>query len=228
MAYTKFYALAHDDDPATPATAAWANHLEDGIFDAAGDADAAAAAAAAAAASAAAAQASATALASRIGAETLIAEQILATTPTVVTFSAIPQTFTHLRILAELTANNAADQTLTFQCNGDTGANYGWQLLFGQNAAASASSLLPASSIHMGVAPAAGGFGWIDAMVYFYATTSRHKGVRSQWGALGGVAPFAGFTNGRHLANAAITSIDLALGGNQFAVGSRIQLYGRY
>jgi hypothetical protein len=59
MAYTKFYNPAHDDDPTTPANAAWANHVETGVFDAAADADAAQATADGAVTAAAAAQATA-------------------------------------------------------------------------------------------------------------------------------------------------------------------------
>jgi hypothetical protein len=163
----------------------------------------------------------------------LISTSLISTTTASVTFSAIPATFKHLQLrIVGRNTDGATFRSLTLRLNGDTGSNYGYQSMRGQNT--TISSAAPGSyqtSLLIGETPGAGsaanGFGSLFVDLIDYANTTKIKTTKTMGGnaATNDVIAFNGTWN----STAAITSILVsdAVTSTSFAAGSRISLYGR-
>lgn len=153
---------------------------------------------------------------------------------TSITFSSIPGTGTHLllKVLGRV-SDAAAAENLVIQFNADTGSNYWYQLIEGNNTTNSASDSLglvavPLISAIPGASATANHAGTADIDLEGYAGTTFDKQVTAKWGF---------YTSGSHplttgqatvdWANtAAITSIKLIDGGGgNFVAGSVFTLY---
>lgn len=167
--------------------------------------------------------------------DAFIAETALTGNVTSVTFSNIPQTFRHLMIMASTRVDTAVEvDNAQIRFNGDTGANYDYQQLFGNSATATASAARATTSAVIGAAEGANsrancfapGLVWI--FDYSRTIEKRMVGFTAVFGNLSADADmFALFRVGNWRNPNVITSITIipATGPN-FVSGSRFQLYG--
>ena len=146
-----------------------------------------------------------------------------------ITFSSIPQTFTHLQIrLSMIGASGGSNIVANF--NSDTGTNYTWHELQGQGTVASAYSRtaqtysrwfgrnVSASS----TAPTA-----IIADILDYTNTNKYKTVRDLAGMDANGSGEVSLTSSLWMNTAAITSITVKThDGVNYASGTKIALYG--
>jgi len=166
------------------------------------------------------------------GAFELIETQILASTTTAVTFSAIPTIYKHLHI--RITARNttgASSRPITLRINGDTASNYAYHNIRGNGSAGSGSTATAQTSMVIANSPGATETANIFAValvdILDYTNTNKTKAVRSfsgRYASDGGIDYAGGHWN----STAAITSVELAdrMVSSSFATGTRISLYG--
>ena len=160
------------------------------------------------------------------GGLTLIQKQTLASAVASVTFSGIPQTFTHLKlVISSVTSVSAASAPLEVTLNGDSGAHYFYNFItniFGTSI--SAGSVSSAAFAIMGDAGdnnASAAANEITIMGYAGSTFGKAMtGVCSS--TTQGVFSSAGLWT----QTAAVTSVTLALGSGTFTAGSIFSLYG--
>ena len=159
------------------------------------------------------------------GAYDAIASTTLSATAASITFSGIPSTYTHLQVRLQTSASAAANYY--YQVNGDTGSNYSWHELLGENTSPlagnaatqaqgyftySASSSYPTSAV----------LDFLD-----YGNIYKYKTIR----ALGGqdansTGSRVEFTSTAWRNTAAITSITLYLSTGTFSTNGIFSLYG--
>ena len=148
-------------------------------------------------------------------------------------FTSIPSTYKHLQLrIVARSAQSAANDTVYFRFNGDSGNNYSRHMLYSDGYNALASSYNPENVVFAGTIAAASAttnaLGSYVVDILDYANTSKKKVTR----ALGGYdANGAGAINYRSAnwnSTSAITSITLAnyTAGANFANGSHFALYG--
>ena len=149
-----------------------------------------------------------------------------------ITFSSIPATYKHLLILLSGQCDNAAEQNLLMRFNGDTGANYHWQLMQGSGATAAASSSASQTAIIPGSVLGSAHTNRAGSSYIFipeYTGTTWHKNSLSQGGRIKNDTAndfiFQTFF-GHWKSTAAITSITLLPATGNFQIGSIATLYG--
>jgi hypothetical protein len=140
-----------------------------------------------------------------------------------ITFASIPATYRDLILVINGSTTGNADYGLRF--NGDSGANYSF-VYMGGNGSSAASGSNTANQIVLDA------YFWRSseistniAQVMDYSATDKHKTVLSRNNvAGGGVDAFAS----RWANTAAITSVEvfIATGGQSFATGTTLSLYG--
>lgn len=157
-----------------------------------------------------------------------------------ITFSNIPSGYQHLQIryIGKATGTTAAIYNYTIRFNGDTGSNYARHALRGNGAAAVASGTATQTAISTlyETIPNSDsalndmfGVGIVD--IHDYLSTSKNKTLRGLIGTdlnrtttpTGAVNLFSGLW---FATPAAITSIDLILGTNNWTTTSQFALYG--
>lgn len=152
----------------------------------------------------------------------VIDEEVMASDAASVTFSAIPGTYRHLRVVFQCATASAAFILLRF--NGDSGTNYDSQMLECHGATVTASASTGNSFITTGFSNSAtlGMSGTVD--IPGYARTSfSHKHAR----ALAGMAGEYWYDNhGIWKSSAAITSVTFAPNTGDFKAGTVFTLYG--
>ncbi|MES2677568.1 MAG: prepilin-type N-terminal cleavage/methylation domain-containing protein [Pseudomonadota bacterium] len=163
----------------------------------------------------------------------LISTQTLVANSTTVTFSSIPNTFTHLRIIGY--GRMSSGGTAALRLNGDaTAANYISQFIraFNTSAAAGYSAAGTYTSIPISdwtnVASYASMF---EVVIPLYNGTSLYKAITSVSGSSNstGAGSITETWSGTWKNTAAITSVTLVeLSGGSFATGSVFSLYGMY
>jgi hypothetical protein len=154
-----------------------------------------------------------------------------------ITFSSIPQTFTHLQLRVfgrtdyDRGSGNLVPVSLYCGFNSDTATNYSWHVLAGDGASATSANGVNTTGIHMGTlsipafrAPA-NVFGSFIVDVLDYANTSKFKTVRSIGGVDQNGSGATTFDSGNWRSTAAINLFTVVTDGN-FAAGSRVDLYG--
>jgi hypothetical protein len=150
-----------------------------------------------------------------------------------ITFSNIPQNYTHLQIRAILRAsrNDTADGIIV-QYNGDTASNYSSHFLRGEGASAGAGGGGSLTSMQIqdtmvGQTSTTGMVGVVIIDILDYANTNKFKTQRSLGGNDRNGAGYIDFSSGSWRNTNAVTSIDIkALYGTGFAQTSHIALYG--
>jgi hypothetical protein len=164
------------------------------------------------------------------GAMTLIQDIPLGADAATIDFTAIPATYKHLRLIADLRGTvagvNGTDALVRF--NGDTAANYDYRrVMDGVEGESGAPIASPPLVLIPGAGNLAGLFGYFDADVVDYANTARNKVAKFS----GGWQQSAVFGNMRwgmvHWRSAAaINRITLLPASGNFLAGSRVSLYG--
>lgn len=97
---------------------------------------------------------------------------------TAIDFTAIPQFWTHLMIVAALqTSSGGTADAIKLTFNGDNSASYNWQRLRGSNTVVDALGAAAATFINAGEIPgkAAGGFGCVTILLQNYALAQPHS-----------------------------------------------------
>jgi len=171
----------------------------------------------------------------------------------VVTFSNIPQTYTHLQIRA-VTANTnsgttVGDDSIYMRFNGDSGSNYSLHSINGGLGAANSTTIITKSSTsassfdwwYAGAAwQSANSAGGAAVSTYIidileYTNTSKYKAVKTLFGfeanstsTNAGVLLGSGlwFKAGSGVTSDAITTISFTLAANSFSSTTRYALYG--
>ena len=151
---------------------------------------------------------------------------------TSVTFSSIPQTYTHLQIRG-ISRNNRASQLdgVYFRANSDTGTNYSFHSILGSGATATVDSATSSTFFQLGIVAASNAtasvFGGFVADVLDYTNTNKYKTVRSIGGYDSNGNGYAVFDSGSWRNTAAITSITLGSSdGSGLLQYSSFALYG--
>lgn len=163
-------------------------------------------------------------------AEVVIQKQILGGAVSTITFSSIPQTFTHLRLVGfgAYSGSSATSVNMTF--NGDTGNDYASQNLgaTGSTATAGANSAQPAlfagfvSGTNVPNVPAT-----FDITFPGYSTTVFRKEFTGSNISGTGTGTFQTFfLGGQWASTAAITSMTLSPATGNFVAGTTFVLYG--
>jgi hypothetical protein len=168
------------------------------------------------------------------GAMTQIADTTLTTSTADITFSSIPSTYNHLKVVISGTAATASYNGAAFyvQVNGDSGANYSFSTntkyagpgatvtLEGQNS----QTQIELGNIWCGQAQA-NSISSIEMTFFNYKATTLHKGMVFTGGSWTD-APGFGSGWARWKNTAAITSIKLYSNAGNHATGTRATLYG--
>ena len=153
-----------------------------------------------------------------------------------ITFSNIPQTYTHLHIRSSIQVSSG-NEYVKVQFNGDTATNYTENHLFGNGTNAGAGGNLNYANVgllwSMGAPSTANVFGASVADILDYTNTNKHKTLKSldgvDLGGSGGVCFMSGawVKTGSGTTSNAITSITFTPNSSvNFASGTRIALYG--
>lgn len=149
-----------------------------------------------------------------------------------ISFSSIPQTFTHLQVRG-IGRTNRAD-TLDYykiQFNTDTGSNYAWNQIYGSGATAAGQSGSTATEIRAfrvaGANDAANIFGLQIIDILDYKNTNKYKTVKCLGGQDNNGSGEISFSSGLWQSNNAITSIEIKPGGGtNWVQYSHFALYG--
>lgn len=150
------------------------------------------------------------------------------------TFSAVPQTYSNLKIVfyGRSSASSIAEN-VQLQFNGDTGANYDWQAVSGNGSTAGAAQSIGGTNIFLGDVAGAtattGAVGIGDAIIPRYADTIFDKSCtgtgQSKFGTSG--TSFRARTVGGHWrSTSAITSLTVSLSAGNFVTGTVVELWG--
>jgi len=156
-----------------------------------------------------------------------IATTTLNVTAASITFSSIPQGYTHLQVryIARATVN---DNTY-MRFNGDTGANYSGHYIYGQGASAASGSIVNGTSFYTDVLTgSATSYNNAVVDILDYANTNKYKTARTIAGMDLNGSGNAWLASGNWRNTAAITSITLnqSSGSYVFEPNSSFALYG--
>ncbi len=161
----------------------------------------------------------------------VLGDTVLTASAASITFSDIPQNFSHLRIECGLRGNGTGGQSdLWLRFNGDAGTNYACQYGVTVAGTATGDELFGQTQIFMGYTPCLANV-FDDKGIYIrdYASMQKNKSAYCAFAAkvnlLSGYL-LIGSSAGWWPFNTAITSISLLLNSNTFASGSRATLYG--
>ena len=152
---------------------------------------------------------------------TPLATVTLASTSSSITFSAIPATYRDLILIVNGKAT-AGGSACRLRVNADSGTNYTYVRMYGfSGGAGSDTNTQP--FIDIGAMSTSEGLLNIT-QIMDYSATDKHKTmlVRAQESGLGAVLG----TAGRWANTAAITSVNVYAGSDNFAIGSTFNLYG--
>lgn len=163
-----------------------------------------------------------------------IIDTVLTAEATSITFNAIPADYAHLLILAYVRDTAATIWTgCDMRLNGDSGANYDFQMMQGFGSTPSNGETLAFTAAALGLVPAgnavANSFGAVCAWIGHYAGTTNNKSYVAT-----SSAKYQNASNGlvwrsfcgHWRSNAAVTSITLIPSTDSFAVGTKATLYG--
>ena len=148
-----------------------------------------------------------------------------------ITFSAIPQTYTHLQIrfIARESGATTTDN-FAMQLNGDSGSNYAYHILYGDGSSAAATAGTSATSMAQfriaGASATSGVFGAAVIDIMDYAVTTKNKTIRTLGGADNNGSGIVSFNSGLWMNTAAVNSLVLTAGSGNFAQYSNFSLYG--
>jgi len=165
----------------------------------------------------------------------LISDQLLGSPAANFTFSSIPGTYKHLKLIIDgRSSTSATSDTAFIQANADTTNNYAVQTLYGSNAVVTAVQALSATADVVDLPAAtslANESGVAECTFVNYAGTTFFKRAMVDNGLVIGASVsgnmFALYKVWRWGSTSAITSLVIGLGsGANFITGSRATLYG--
>ena len=149
-----------------------------------------------------------------------------------ITFSSIPQTFTHLQIRLTCRSDYAGTVASNFfRFNGDAGSNYPYHNVLGDGSTASSSGSTAGTVGYFGNMIAststANVFTSCIADILDYANTNKYKTLRNLQGFDANGSGQVYLASSLWMSTAAITSILLVSGGGaNYVAGTRADLYG--
>jgi hypothetical protein len=153
-----------------------------------------------------------------------------------ISFSSIPQTFTHLQVRVFGRSQGGGNATFNLQINGDSGANYGYGYHYVLGDGASTSSGTTGSSSQTSIqfpniassSETSGVFGSVVIDILDYTNTNKNKVTKAIGGYDNNGSGKIQLTSGLWLNTAAITSLSFAssVSPYTFAAGTRFDLYG--
>jgi hypothetical protein len=162
-----------------------------------------------------------------------IATQTLASSAASITFSSIPQNFTHLQLRAfqrnTNSGSNEAFSTIAFNGDGSS-THYSSQTVFGNGSSVTSFSSISAPNAFGPEAPNDGttanvyAAGIVD--IFDYTNTVTNKTFKTLTGFDSNGFGFVFLHSGCWLQTSAITSITIVSAGTAFKAGSNYQLYG--
>lgn len=140
-----------------------------------------------------------------------------------VTFSSIPNTYTHLQIRAA----NRGGSSGNIRFNSDTGNNYTRHYLEGNGASVAAGGATSQPYIDIFLNTTTANVVAVNIVdILDYANTNKYKTVRDIYGRDTNGAGYAGIASGLWMNTNAITSITITSAGGNFAQYSSFALYG--
>ncbi len=159
-----------------------------------------------------------------------IASQTLSSTATSVTFSSIPQTFTHLQLRCFVRSDRVStSDNIYFRFNSDAGNNYAFHYLEGNGASVSAGGA-PSTSVMLGALTSstatANTYGINVVDVLDYSSSNKNKTIRNLAGFDLNGSGTAFIWSGMWMNTAAITTFNVLANVGSFIAGSRFDLYG--
>lgn len=143
-----------------------------------------------------------------------------------ITFSSIPQTYTHLQLRM---FNQVNTQVQLMRLNSDTGSNYTAHTLTGDGSSAGAGAGTSRTSLYFINTTASSASGSFTANIVDlldYTSTNKNKTMRSLSGYDANGSGLVQMNSGLWLNTAAITQIDIISSGNSFAQYSSFALFG--
>ena len=152
-----------------------------------------------------------------------------------VTFSSIPQGYTHLQIrgISRTDVVGTSSGRQIMRINGDSGSNYAWHGILADGASINADVATSASSLHVAAAVfdsnTANVFQGCVIDILDYANTSKNKTTRSLYGWDANGSGDMGFYSGLWMSTSAITSLTIYARSNLtplFKQYSSFALYG--
>lgn len=152
-----------------------------------------------------------------------------------ISFTSIPQTFTHLelRLFGRTLNSSGTNYTAYFNFNADSGANYSRHILRGDGASASSdlSAASTASPWLCGVSlpsntQTSGVFGVSISQILDYTNTSKNKTIKNLSGYDNNGNGMVSLSSSAWYNTAAINQITIIPDGGGFTQYSRIDLYG--
>lgn len=166
-----------------------------------------------------------------------IAGQTLSSSASNITFSSIPQTFTHLQVRCFAKSSRSdilvAANLINVQFNDDTAANYVVHRLRGSGSSAESSASTSNAYVEFGNIPGSFSsetnmFGSSVTDILDYTNTNKNKVTRTIGGFDRNGDGYVGLLSGLWLSTAAINKIVIRFDayGNPLAAGSRFDLYG--
>lgn len=164
----------------------------------------------------------------------VIAETTLGSAAAGITFSSIPATFRHLRIIGQVrSADTDNDDLLVVRFNGVSTGSYHWERVLSQGSSSFPSGSYGDTKIVIGTIPAAlapaSSPATVDITIPNYAQTTFHKTLLASGGGTNAAATANVYTqiyHGIYAATGAITDINLFGGAVNLAAGSSFTLYG--
>ena len=168
------------------------------------------------------------------GGMTLIEEKLLAAPAANIDFSAIPDTFTHLKLLIEARGTAAAVEISTrIIFNGDSGVNYDYEYFKVSALSPGSLEYFGESNIIIGMIAAANAAAGLSGSIE--TSFPNYKGISFNKTLLSGSSHKTGTTTGKVILtriagfwrdSSAINQITIFPGTNNFAAGSIASLYG--
>ena len=143
-----------------------------------------------------------------------------------VTFSSIPQTYTHLQIRY---FGNAGSSDTFFRLNGDTGSNYTRHYLYGSGSSAAAGASLSQTSGSLGYVATTANTNIFGASVFDildYTNSNKYTTTRSLTGYDANGSGLIVLYSGLWLNTAAVTSITVLPNSGNFNQYTSVALYG--
>ncbi len=143
-----------------------------------------------------------------------------------ITFSSIPQTYTHLQVRTFQKTNSAGD--LNFKFNNNSGANYSRHYLYGQGSgAAESGGSASESQGYIGYNPSSTYFQSAVIDILDYTNTNKNKTVRSLLGTDANGSGYILLTSSGWFSTSAVTTLSFTQGlVNNFSQYSSFALYG--
>jgi hypothetical protein len=156
-----------------------------------------------------------------------LASRLLNTATASITFSDIPQGYKHLQIRG-IIANTGGLAGFAMTFNSDTSANYAWHYLQGSgtgNLVAGATTSTTSITGALGI-NTANIFGGSITDILDYKDTNKYKIARIFHGYDANGSGYSQINSGLWMSTAAITSITFTCGSGNFAINTRLSLYG--